>query len=353
MIRATAPGKLILAGEHAAVYGRPALVAAVSACTRVTVGPATGGGVRLKLMDVGVEATSHWDAIGEYGRVARRAWEAYRHQPSSERLTALSAGDPAHVVKVALAETVKALAVTPRGAVVRVESELPVGAGFGSSASVAVATVGAVSMFLTDRAEPAVVDRVAFEVERRQHGRPSGADHATVLYGGLQWFERIAGDELSRRTLAFDSDLLARLRVFQSGIPIESTGQLVETVRQRFAERPDHLTEILDRMESDTRALRGALVGGDKGSDMRSLLQSCEQGLELLGVVPATVRNSIRRVEVAGGAAKISGAGALSGVGAGALLAYSEGGDGRLEGLSAYQRLDVDLGAPGLSLDLD
>lgn len=82
---------------------------------------------------------------------------------------------------------------------------------------------------------------------------------------------------------------------------------------------------------------------------MIELLRAAEAALEELGVVPEGVRERVRAVEAAGGAAKISGAGALSGSAAGTLLAYHPDPDllGRLPAL-ALPRYPVHLGAAGL-----
>jgi mevalonate kinase len=356
MIRATAPGKLILAGEHAAVYGRPALVAAVSARSAVTVIATSTLDVRLELPDVGVAETTSWSQIEGYGVRARQAWEAYREEPGPARLAELSGGDPAHVVKVAMAETVDALGVSPtKGVRLRAESELPVGAGFGSSASVAVATIGALSMLLVRKVEDALVERVAMEVERRQHGRPSGADHTTVLHGGVQWFEPDSSGRLARRTLAFDRHVLGRIKIFHTGVPAESTGEVVEAVRRRFAGRPERLEAILSGMEADVRSLRETLASGAEGPrSFRELVASYERGLEHLGVVPSAVQSAVRRVEAVGGAAKISGAGALSGDSAGALLTYpAPGEDSEADLPDDYVELQIEFGAQGLELELN
>lgn len=356
MIRATAPGKLILAGEHAAVYGRPALVAATGTRSAATIEVSDSTEVCLELPDVAVEETTSWQDIADYGSLARQAWLAYRDDPGPDSLAALATGDPAHVVRIALAETVRALEVAPAtGLRLHVTSELPVGAGFGSSASVAVATIGAVAMHLVRQVEDALVERVALEVERRQHGLPSGADHATVLYGGVQWFERGTDERLARRTLAFDRRTLARLRVFHTGVPADSTGEVVEGVRRSFAGRSEELDEILAVMEEDVRGVRRMLASGAEGPrSFCELISSYESCLERLGVVPNLVRSSIRGVEAAGGAAKISGAGALSGDAAGALLAYPPAGgeDTGMEALESFEELGLVLGGAGLELEL-
>lgn len=352
MTRVSAPGKLILAGEHAAVYGRPALVAAVGARTWVTLSEDESGTVRLVLPDMACEESTTWTAVEAHGDRARTAWEAYRQAPGPARLASLTTADPAHVVKVALAETVRHLGLDPDGVRVEVRSELPVGAGFGSSASVAVATIGALSRHSIGRIDPSQVAEVALEVERRQHGRPSGADHTTVLHGGVQWFERGGDGRLQRVELPVGRSQLAGLAVFHTGSPAEGTGEMVESVRRRFASRAEELEDLLDALESATRRLRAALVDEDT-QGIEEILTRYEGGLERLGVVPQAVRESIRAVEAAGGAAKISGAGALSGTAAGALLAYSGGDEAPLDVLAAYQRLEVELAAPGLRVERD
>ena len=72
-------------------------------------------------------------------------------------------------------------------------------------------------------------------------------------------------------------------------------------------------------------------------------------------MVPAPVRALVRRIEAAGGAAKISGAGSLAGPGAGSLLVYDADAE-RIAGwpfLSPFPAYPVHLGAPGLRLEIN
>lgn len=350
---ASAPGKLILMGEHAAVYGRPALVLAMGLRTRVVVEAHVGGDLVLELPDLGLREALQWDALRDYGAAAKDAWEAYMSEPTAERLGRMQGQDPAHVVKIAIAEAIEALAIEPPGLHIEVGSEIPVGAGFGSSASVAVAVAGGVAGFLTGSVSPLLVEAAALETERRQHGRPSGVDHLTVLHGGVQWFERDTSGTLVREELDLVENSLDGLTVFHTGTPGESTGQVVEDVRRRFESRPEQLEELLDAMEGGVRRLRSLLVGGESEADLGLLIRSFERGLEALGVVPAVIQEVIRTVESAGGAAKISGAGGLSGSAAGSLLAYHPGDSEPPGALEGFRRFEASLGAEGLVLEID
>ena len=88
---------------------------------------------------------------------------------------------------------------------------------------------------------------------------------------------------------------------------------------------------------------------------MSACIREYERGLEELGVVPAEVRELIRKIEAEGGAAKISGAGSLESTpaGAGCILVFHPE-PSTLDGwafLRSLRRYDVGLGAPGLRLE--
>jgi mevalonate kinase len=246
-----------------------------------------------------------------------------------------------------------------------IRSRLPPGSGFGSSAAAAVAVVGGYLAWRDAAVSPADIAGVALEVERRQHGLPSGVDGATVLHGGVLWAERDAAGALLVRPLPGRSPLLGELAVFDTGTPAEGTGTVVAAVRSRLAADRGAVTALWDRIEAGARALRGLLeetAGGDAagpgglaGARRRlcDLLHGGEAALEALGVVPDAVRRRVRRVEAAGGAAKISGAGSLAGPGAGSLLVgHPEPGRAAgLPGVGDLPRHPVCLGGPGLLVE--
>ena len=348
----SAPGKLILMGEHAVVYGRPALIAAVDRRLTATVTPRAGAGadIALDLPAVGLRRELPWaEVLASAGR-ARAAWERWAADPGSRDFREVRGDDPAHVVAVALGEAARFLGEADGPPLaLRVSSDLPVGSGFGSSAATGVAVLAA---YLAARGvEPGAdeLHRLSLEVERRQHGLPSGVDSATVLHGGVLWARRV-GAELEVEPLPAASPLLGRLRVFDTGTPLESTGAVVAAVRSRLGREPAVIERLLERLEAATRGLRGQLAReAEEPAAVVDLLAEAQACLEALGVVSQAVAGIARRIEAAGGAAKISGAGALTGAAAGSLLVYHPD----PERISSWGFLEpfplhpVALGAPG------
>lgn len=377
-------------GEHSVVYGHPALVAALDLRLTVRIRPGEGpDGISLALPRVEHGERTDWPAVIAYAERARRRWEAYAAAPRAEGFAAVRGRDPGHVVKVALGEAARHLGER-RGPpmALSVASEIPIGSGFGSSAALAVATLGAYLSFRDRLPAPPVLEKLALEVERRQHGFPSGVDGASVLHGGLVWAETVRGDgdagfpDGSRPTPAPPGEgrvapagarrlavrpldegdprpQLERFRIFDTGTPAESTGAVVAAVRERLDRESGRLRDVLGAMGRATRRFRDAVLDPTAPEDrVAGPVREFEAGLEALGVVPDRVAALVRRVEERGGVAKISGAGALSSPpsgppGAGCLLvrapvAEEVGGWPFLDGL---RRLGVTLGAEGLRVE--
>lgn len=360
--RASAPGKVILMGEHAAVYGRPAVVAAVGLRLTATLEElGAEDPVRLEVPDLAARENTTWREILAYTREARRRWRAYSQAPSREAFHRLRGDDPIHLVKIALGEGLaEPLGNAPRppavGVRLSISSEIPVGSGFGSSAAVAAAVLGVLDAWRGRPVSPDSLRERALEAERRQHGLPSGVDTATVLAGGILWAERRGESPegvLATVPVEASPDLLRRFTLFDTGPPAEPTGSVVAEVRAMKEEAPHRVEGLLERMEEATRAFRRSLAGDGGGDDPVPAIKSFQRCLEELGVVPREVQRSIRQIEAAGGGAKISGAGSLAGPGAGSLLVYHPDPEAvsHWPFLSELRRFDVPFGDAGIRIE--
>jgi mevalonate kinase len=374
--RASAPGKLILAGEHAAVYGHPALVASLGQRATAVVtslderGRAEDATVEIELPALGVRSRSSLRELVDGAAAAREHWQRAMVRPAEFKPLHR---DAAALVRLALGEAFAArpAAGAPRSMRVEVSSEIPLGAGCGSSAAVASAVVAA-TLALLDRsldphpAELAELERIVLEVERRQHGAPSGVDAATVLRGGVLWCRREDGKlvadpvraaaEGSPGGRASPLDGLGAFALLHTGTPRESTGEVVAMVRARRDAESLRIDAALQRIADSAQRLRVAVESGDAAAVVAPLEQ-CARGLEEIGVVPGVLRELTRRVEAAGGAAKVSGAGTATGDAAGVMLVYHPSPSALLELRrwlpvgSARWLPGVALGGPGLEVE--
>ena len=159
---ATAPGKIILFGEHAVVYGQPAIAVPVNQVkARAVVEPNprwAPGAVRILAADVNLD-------------------------------TCLDDLPLAHPLAAALRLVLAELNVDHCPAcTVRISSTIPVASGMGSGASVSVALLRAFSAFLGMPLPDEQVNKLAFEVEKIHHGTPSGIDNTVITYAKPVYF---------------------------------------------------------------------------------------------------------------------------------------------------------------------
>jgi len=218
-MKAVGWGKIILFGEHAVVYGYPALAAALDRGVEVAAVPTPAGGpLRLDLPAWGVAVTAGRDP--DHPRIGR-----------------------------ALAAIADALGVGFPAVSLVGDAQIPAGAGLGSSAAMAVAVARALLAHADRKADPRTVTEAAAASEALLHGRPSGVDVALAVAGGIGVFRRSSG----LRQIAI---VPLRVLVGPSGAP-RSTAEMVERVAQATGERADdaRLSELGSLTDLGTTAL--------------------------------------------------------------------------------------------------
>lgn len=357
--RASAPGKCILMGEHAAVYGGPAVVAAIDCRLEVKIelqGVGSGkSSLELHLPDLGVRQGTSWAKVYRYTNERRAIWKEQDDGGGVADFAKLRGDDPAHVVKAALGELLISYVGEERlpkeDAVLEVTSAIPVGSGFGSSAACSAAVILAAAEALDLGLTNVQLGLVTSFAEKLQHGWPSGIDAMTVFSGGVGFFQR-EGNSLSGGRRKVREPFMPNLRFFQTGEPAEPTGAVVAAVRALREKDPETFDRRIQDMGAATSAFSQEIVAETpRDEKVISLFRSFETYLEAIGVVPPEIQGVIREIERQGGAAKISGAGSLRGPGAGSLLVLEPPPGLNIEWPAAFKELKLELGAPGARLE--
>lgn len=275
-ITATAPGKIILLGEHAVVYGQPAIAVPLTqlrARAAVTADPrAPSGQVLLDAPSVGISA----------------------------ELASLPADQPlAAAIRLLLAHL--RLNRIP-ACTIRITSTIPVSAGLGSGAAVTVALLRALSTFLGQKLTPETLNTLAYEIEKLHHGTPSGIDNTVITYATPVYFVR--GQSLETFTVKTPLHLL----IADTGAPA-STAKAVADVRQGWQADPEGFEQRFAEIGALVVQARRLIENGQPGQ-LGELMDRNHALLRELGVSSPALDQLTAAARLAGAwGAKLSGGG--------------------------------------------
>ncbi len=270
-VRASASGKVILLGEHAVVYGRPAIAVPLSGLRARAILTPHSGPFHIQAPAVGVDAP----------------------------LSDLPPDHPlARIVHLTARHTRRPLP----DALLRIESDIPVASGLGSGAAVSTAIVRALAAWYGVPLDPPTVSALVYEVERIYHGTPSGIDNTVIAHERPVYFVR--GQPPEPLPVGATLHLLAA----DSGVPSQ-TREVVGDVRRRWEAEPARYEALFDRVAEAVEAAREAIARGDA----RALGERMDANHELLreiGVSAPVLDGLVQAARRAGAlGAKLSGAG--------------------------------------------
>lgn len=276
MTTASAPGKVILLGEHAVVYGQPALAIPV----------------------LQVEAVATITPRGQAGSSGLRIIA-----PATDLDSRLDQLDANHPLALAVRLTLDACGeLQPPTLQLRVDSDIPLGAGLGSGAAVSVAVIRALSEHLGCPLDLDQQSSIAFEVEKLHHGTPSGIDNTVVTYGQPVYF--IKGNDPMPFEIGCPFDMV----VADSGHPA-STAEAVSRVRSAFEAEPERVGGIFEAIGRLVTDGRDAIAAGDIAR-LGRLMNNNQTHLAELGVSTPELNRLAGAARRAGAlGAKLSGGG--------------------------------------------
>jgi mevalonate kinase len=287
MVTASAPGKVYLFGEHAVVYGEPAVPCAIERRAHVTVEPRSDARVRVQADDLRLEGL-----VVEYEGDLADAVAVDAPRTLAEAATSY--------VGEAVAQARAAADAPEAGVDVHVDSKIPLGAGLGSSAAVTVAAIAAGVRALGGRIEPAELAERSYRVEREvQAGGASRSDTFCSTMGGAV---RVEGEDCRR----LDAPELPFVVGFDGGAG--DTGELVAGVRE-LREEYDFAADTVRAIGDLVRRGESALAAGDL-AELGRLMDVDHGLLSALGVSARSLDAMVWAAREAGAhGAKLTGAG--------------------------------------------
>jgi mevalonate kinase len=273
---ATAPGKIILFGEHAVVYGRPAIavpITEVRAKAIVSVDPRSAPGVvKIKAPDIGLETT----------------------------LADLPDSHPLAAVLWKAASKMKLIHIP--ACMIQVTSNIPIAGGMGSSAAVSVAILRAFSASLGHPLSDEQVSELAYEVELIHHGTPSGIDNTVITYAKPVYFVKGKAVEILQVKRPFT------LVISDSGIKSQ-TVDVVSDVREAWKHAREQFEQMFDTIEAISISARKSIESGSADS-IGALMDENHAILCKMGVSSPELDRLVEIARATGAlGAKLSGAG--------------------------------------------
>ena len=273
---ASAPGKVILFGEHFVVYGTKAVLCSID--KKITVTSQTIDEKMIKIKsDIG-NITVRTDSL------------SYMDESTAGLLKPFL-----YIVKKALEKFKKDVGIE-----IKIESEIPPGIGLGSSSACCVSAAASITGLFEKLSKEEIL-KLAIEAERTIFENTSGADCSVCTFGGLIEYDIRNG--FKRINSKADFSL-----VVANSNQSHQTSKLVENVR-KFRENNEDLFAFL--CEQESTIVQGALLALEKNdlATLGLLMSENQTLLERIDVSTEKLALLIKEAKKTAFGAKITGAG--------------------------------------------
>jgi len=324
-ITVSAPSKVILHGEHAVVYGKSAVAASLDLRTRMFLTPILKENVlQVDFQDVGVKRS--WT-----GKVIRDQVLSFKPSIPAEGCEEVNQDFlkkiQAFVDQEEVTDDLQKASLTcffylyaiicdkflPMS--IRVESEIPLGAGLGSSAALSVCLSAGLTAIKTTQSELneemlRKICNFAFISEQILHGRPSGIDNFVSTYGGFVHFKL---GQIS--PIKPPENFNLRILLVNTKVP-RQTKDLVGKVREQYYKHPTIIEPILDSIDGVSLRFLETIKEMDSDGDSQEKYQDLNQFisynhdlLRTIGVSHPSLEEVLNIAKSFGLHAKLTGAG--------------------------------------------
>lgn len=272
-MKSSAPGKVILFGEHAVVYNRPALAVPVNQ-------------VHVDVDVLDSSRTGIWI-----------------HAPVIDLNTELTSLPSDHPIASVVLKLIQRFGISQTPNIeINISSTIPVAAGLGSGAAVSVAMVRAFSSFFSNPLSNDEINSLVFEIEKLHHGTPSGIDNTVITYNMPVYF--IKGQPIE----TFKTGKPFTIVIADTGIPA-LTKESVGDVRRLWLRNTNYFENIFNEISQISLIARRSIESG-RPELLGELMDHNHALLQEMSVSSAELDHLVTTAKEAGAlGAKLSGGG--------------------------------------------
>lgn len=243
-VAASAPGKIIICGEHFVVHGSYAVAAAINRRAKVTVSSAEGKNSTITARGLTLPLESNDKSYLPTKLIAKKIFSEY--------------GKPSQGVRI------------------RIDSDIPAGSGLGSSAAVSVATTAALTGYLEQNPKQDLLVETASLGEREVHRNPSGIDIQASISGGMILFNKASGAK------AVPLERSIQFLIVYSGRQ-RRTSELVEKVKLKKQSYPRTFERLSEAASFFSLEVVQSITDGDLPY-LGAIMNSMQSSLSWIGV---------------------------------------------------------------------
>ena len=241
--RQAACGKIILLGEHAVVYGRPAIALPIPLAVEAAIRKG-GDGINVVIPRWGVEQKVRVTNPGFTGIIA---------------------------------QMLEQLGLDKENMTIEVFPHIPRAMGLGGSSALAVAIIRAIDHAYKLGLNDGRINELAFECEKAAHGTPSGVDNTVATYGSPLYYQRRDEQPLfSTVKLGQPLELVIGMTGKES-----LTADTVARVRASWQQYPERYETIFDQIGHLTMSASDAVKSGQL-NELGELMNLCHGYLNAL-----------------------------------------------------------------------
>jgi mevalonate kinase len=306
-MRAQVPGKIILSGEHAVLYNQPAVAIAVNRYASCEVFVNETDRLEILLNGQQLDRAPMKLLLQDREMIDARYQKFLMGRIPIEEVIR---GPRQLIVYAASVFAAQENISIDQGLLLNIRSDIPIGCGMGSSAAVILAVYEAFCQAFDVSWSREDLYAAALRTENLQHGKSSGVDPFTCLYGGAVRFKDGQASSVEVEGLEF--------QLVFTGKPDCTTGECVEHVKAHFGK-----SNIWKMFGGVTQRFIDGLEDGDLDEISHAVIAN-QRLLEKIGVVPTKVAKFIEEVEFHDSVAKICGAGAIRGDAGGMVMVLTD-----------------------------